>query len=722
MVLCWMQEFYDLNLRNLFLVFKGQLASKEFDGQFEYTPYEEYDKDGSRVYSNLMSGNWAFHEADSISQDKKMHGAAFIPIIASSDKTAVSVATGSQEYHLVYASLVNITNTAQRGHRDGMIPIAFLPILKTSICQQKWPKFQIFIHQLFHTCLRLIFAPLKPYMMEPKVMKCPDGQFHCIIFGVGPYILDYPKQVWLCGIVSNWCPKCDALPSALNGPGSHRHSHEKTDLLIKTYDSHILWDDFARTAFHMLFSTHRHPQTTCAAVPDLLHQIIKGVFKGHLIEWVLSYLKLTHGAKYSLEIIKDIDHQVSAVPTFPGLHHFADGHDFKQQMGNDLKALMKVFLAAIAGYISLAMVRCIAAFMDACYIAHWNAIDLPSLKHVWGYVQTYHDFCYLPNHNNDLCDVFIEAGVHVDVAVPHQHALSHFYHTIHQFGSPNGLCSSITKSKHIPTTKDTWQRSSKNNAMGQMVRTIQWIDKMLLLHQHFKECGMLDGFTFSPKFGNSTNDMSHVPTDDSEEHENEEVAAVCSGSEDSYTIYSLLKLSECGYPLWLHALAAHIKQPEFPLIFAQFLYKSSHPDDHLALSTLKECPVFEGAIKVHHSTVTTFYAPSDLSGLGGLHSWHEGMEIRHDYQCAIINWFIHDCECDPDTGMWIVKPEHDCHGKPTLEVIHIDSIARSAHPFPIFGNSRVPEDFSYHHTLDAYQSFFINHYVDHHTHEFIGGQ
>ncbi|KAF8257651.1 hypothetical protein EI94DRAFT_1708769 [Lactarius quietus] len=306
-----------------------------------------------------------------------------------------------------------------------------------------------------------------------------------------------------------------------------------------------------------------------------------------------------HRAKCSLEIIEDIDHRVSAVPTFSGLGCFADRHNFKQWTGDDLKALMKVFLAAIAGYIPSAMVHCIAAFMDTCYIACQNAIDLPSLEHFQGYVQTYHD----------LHDVFIEAGVCVDVAVPRQHALSHFHHAIHQFSSSNGLCLSITKSKHIPATKDTWQRSSKNNAMGQMVRTIQWMDRMSLLHQHFKECGMLDGFTFSPKFGNSTNDMSHMPTDNLEERENEEEGVVCSGSEDV----------KCGYPLQLHALVAHIKQPEFPLVFAQFLYyKSSHPDDHLAPLTLKECPVFEDVIKVHHSAVPTFYAPSDLSGLGGL--------------------------------------------------------------------------------------------------------
>ena len=59
----WMQESYELNVRDIISVFDEQLDSKEFDGQFEYTPYEEYDQQGSRVYSDLMSGNWAFREA-----------------------------------------------------------------------------------------------------------------------------------------------------------------------------------------------------------------------------------------------------------------------------------------------------------------------------------------------------------------------------------------------------------------------------------------------------------------------------------------------------------------------------------------------------------------------------------------------------------------------------------------------------------------------------------
>jgi hypothetical protein len=34
------------------------------------------------------------------------------------------------------------------------------------------------------------------------------------------------------------------MPDDLDGSGSHRRTHEKTDFLIKDFDPDILWDDF----------------------------------------------------------------------------------------------------------------------------------------------------------------------------------------------------------------------------------------------------------------------------------------------------------------------------------------------------------------------------------------------------------------------------------------------------------------------------------------------
>ena len=58
-------------------------------------------------------------------------GSVLVPVIAGSDKTIVSVATGHQEYHPVYVGAGNMDNTTRRLHSLGMEPVALLPIPKS---------------------------------------------------------------------------------------------------------------------------------------------------------------------------------------------------------------------------------------------------------------------------------------------------------------------------------------------------------------------------------------------------------------------------------------------------------------------------------------------------------------------------------------------------------------------------------------------------------------
>ena len=133
------------------------------------------------------------------------------------------------------------------------------------------------------------------------------------------------------------------------------------------------------------------------------------------------------------------------------------------------------------------MVRSIATFMDVCYIARHNTITAPALKYLCESIEKFHE----------LRNIFIEAGVWDSISLPCQHALKHFYYSILLFGSPNGLCSSITESKHIKAVKEPWRRSSRYRALIQMLRTLVRMDKMAALRQTFLGRGMLVGTTSS---------------------------------------------------------------------------------------------------------------------------------------------------------------------------------------------------------------------------------
>jgi hypothetical protein len=66
-------------------------------------------------------------------------------------------------------------------------------------------KFRRYRRQLFHGSIAKILEPLKAGMTTPEVVQCPDNHFRRAVYGIGPYIADYPEQVLVAGVVSGWC-------------------------------------------------------------------------------------------------------------------------------------------------------------------------------------------------------------------------------------------------------------------------------------------------------------------------------------------------------------------------------------------------------------------------------------------------------------------------------------------------------------------------------------
>lgn len=215
-------------------------------------------------------------------------------------------------------------------------------------------------------------------------------------------------------------------------------------------------------------------------------------------------------------------------------------------------------------------------------------------------------------------------------------------------------------------------------------------------------------------------------------------------------------------------MALHIDQPQLPALVRRFLFDQltvqadDAPDSMEA--PLEDCPHFNGRIFVYHSATARFYAPSDLCGAGGMRHelirsnpvW-QGEYPRHDtmfvtttdtehsgfmgmcvgrvylffsfvhegvyYRCALVHWFIpvgnsvHD-----ETGQWVVKPEFmgtGHHRRANLAVVHVDCIARGAHLSPVYGSGFIPDDLHFSASLDAFRTYFVNNFADHHMHEFI---
>jgi len=80
------------------------------------------------------------------------------------------------------------------------------------------------------------------------------------------------------------------------------------DLFTELISLQPFTNDFPRADIHELLS------------PDLLHQVIKGTFKDHLVTWIENYLLLAHGEARSNEILDDIDRRYDTASLAAMLH------------------------------------------------------------------------------------------------------------------------------------------------------------------------------------------------------------------------------------------------------------------------------------------------------------------------------------------------------------------------------------------------------------------
>jgi len=209
------------------------------------------------------------------------------------------------------------------------------------------------------------------------------------------------------------------------------------------------------------------------------------------------------------------------------------------------------------------------------------------------------------------------------------------------------------------------------------------------------------------------------------------------------------------------ALADELNIPHFPSILRCYLHSQFHPADPRNPDNipLDKCPFYDGKIHVFNSACSTFFAPSDLSGIYGMRReyirscpmWRDGgprldcvfvvtdpqmpgmrgLDIARvlcffsfkylgtDYPCAVVHWFdrVGDGP-DEATGMWIVRPGYRARNIRNIAVIHIDTIYRAAHLIPIYVTHNVDsQDIGPHNSYDVFHSFYVNKYADHHAFE-----
>lgn len=129
------------------------------------------------------------------------------------------------------------------------------------------------------------------------------------------------------------------------------------------------------------------------------------------------------------------------------------------------------------------MIRTLSAFLDFCYLVRKDTLNTHTLQKLDEALHRFHE------HRT----IFVTTGIRNEnnLEPPRAHSMDHYSLMIREFGAPNGLCTSITESKHIKAVKEPWRRSNRFKPLQQMLVNNVRMDKIAAARAHFEANGIL---------------------------------------------------------------------------------------------------------------------------------------------------------------------------------------------------------------------------------------
>ncbi|PIL28797.1 hypothetical protein GSI_08841 [Ganoderma sinense ZZ0214-1] len=428
----------------------GNTAFKDF---IVYEPVK-IKRNGQRYYSEMCTGDWWWKI-----QSRLPHGATVASVVLASDKTQLSVFRGDKTAWPVYLTLANIDKEVRRkpsSHASvllGYIPVAKLACFADatrSDAQQR----------LFHACMKLLLAPLIKAGKDGVLMTCADGLIRHVYPILAAYVADHPEQCLIACCKENRCPRCTVPRDSRGEETSYPlRNHQVTlDLLSQSQATEDnvpeLESQGVRTsAPHPFWAELPHTDIFATISPDILHQLHKGVFKDHLVEWVSKVVGRT-----------ELDRCFASLPQCHGLRHFKTGiSTLTQWTGAEAKEIEKVLLALLVGRVDPAVVSAVKALIDFIYLAQYHVHSETTLARLREALSAFH--CYK--------DVFIQLEIREQFNIPKLHALLHYLEAIRSLGCLDGLNMETSERLHIDFTKAAYRASSRNEYTAQMTTWLQ---------------------------------------------------------------------------------------------------------------------------------------------------------------------------------------------------------------------------------------------------------
>ncbi|PBK83046.1 hypothetical protein ARMGADRAFT_1048524 [Armillaria gallica] len=378
-----------------------------FAEHMKYAPEQVYtDENGqSQAYSEMSTADWWW-----AMQKLLPKGATIAAVIVATDKMQLSRFSGDKQVWPVYLTIGNINKDIRQKPSEHMtVLIGYLPVSKLECFSKKTQSTQSY--QLFHTCMHSLLDPLVSAGKNGIKMLCADGKMRLVYPLLAAYVADYPEQYLVRCCMETVAQMCDP--------------EKMINILKQTSDSHKP-KVFTKQRLHLVDLFWRklpHCNIFNCFIPNILHQLHKGMFKDHVISWSTEAVDAD-------KLKEELDCHFRAMTCHPSL-----------------KNMEKVFL----------LVLNVLDFIYYYYTHFEEHTDesLSKLDEVW---HTLHD----------KKAVFINLDIWQHFNIPKVHSTTHYALMIQSHGTADGFNTEASECLHIDFAKVAYNASNKKDYVKQM--------------------------------------------------------------------------------------------------------------------------------------------------------------------------------------------------------------------------------------------------------------